>query len=1247
MDLSVFKEKSLFEASKHFFEELNVPVNEITGEPGKAEDILINNYKDRETFTHIKQVYTVGMIDDAAFQSEESRNPDEITEDYDGILVFAVQLNPRDNNYLPTRSQLSEIARAFNREFKYTPVVVLFQYSDERDTYLAFANTERLKCKKEWLEGEKVGKVSLLRDIDINKTHAGHERILNDLKIQRTGRKAIDSFHALYNYWQEVFSVSVLNKKFYRELQSWYFWAIKEVAFPNAPNPFDFDSDTEFEDALKEHKGKNVIRLLTRLLFIWFIKEKKLIPDEIFEEDYISVNLLKEFTPQKPQGVFATGKQTSMYYRAILQNLFFATLNRETNKREFRKEKAHMNVTTLMRYEDYFKNDGAGKFIELMESTVPFLNGGLFECLDKPHPTKKGKQGGDIIIYEDGFSDRPDNVLQVPDYLFFDVDEEVDISGDIGLNSKAYKNAKTRGLLEILKSYKFTITENTPIEEDVALDPELLGKVFENLLASYNPETKTTARKQTGSFYTPREIVNYMVDESLIAYLTNFIQDWKDRSKEESDDDLHKLLAFDNPENPFSNEPELQFQIIKALDACKILDPACGSGAFPMGILQKMVYILEKVDPKNNEWKQRQIERVDKAIEQLEDIDDVDFREKSIKELQAQKTDIEESFANNELDYGRKLYLIENCIFGVDIQSIAVQISKLRFFISLIVDQKIDRNKTNFGVRPLPNLETKFVAANTLIGIEKPKIGDTVNLFESEEVKKLEDKLKKVRHKLFSSKSPKRKRELRDEDKQLREQIAEVLKTNGWPSDTAEKLATWDPYDQNASSPFFDPEWMFDVSNGFDVVIGNPPYHQLSKDKSAKQNYKRYLKSKYKTSAGRLNLFIFFTHEAISLARSEYGIISYIIPNTILTQEYYSDTRKKILEESCLLKIVDYDKMPFENAVVENITLVLRKNKLDDNYVEILQDNLIERIKLARVNQEKFLKQNNFTLNINTSEIVDKIISDNSHRKLSSLCEVNQGIALKGDKSLSLKEENPNNKYYPLLDGRNINKYRVNWDGVYLDYNLDRIHSCKRKDIFETQEKLFFRRVSKDLIFTYDDNQFFALNTLVVVNKKHDCNLGLKALLAILNSDIINYVYQKHFKSTKKVFSEIQARSVKELPIPDLSVNKENILTLLSEILIYKNGLDDLIQKVSNSLVNEAYLPDHIKVRKIDVLDFVEEDINNVFQGRAFETLSDAEKEKVIAQLHQKWTDLENEVVKRMAQFKEKSPDILKVIMEG
>jgi len=230
MKLNHFKEIKFLPAIKALLKELQLPVNYISDEPTTAQEILSPiTYKDNETFRLINDVYFVGMVDDAAFEGNPSFDHTKIKSDYDGILFFGVELNNRDNNLLPTRTQLADIARAFNREYRFTPVVVVYKYSDDEQEYIAFANVERTKYKQEWLEGEKAGKVSLLRDISIERPHRGHEEIIDELKISSSGKKAIRSFDALYKYWQEVFSVNILNKKFYQELSNWYFWAIKNV----------------------------------------------------------------------------------------------------------------------------------------------------------------------------------------------------------------------------------------------------------------------------------------------------------------------------------------------------------------------------------------------------------------------------------------------------------------------------------------------------------------------------------------------------------------------------------------------------------------------------------------------------------------------------------------------------------------------------------------------------------------------------------------------------------------------------------------------------------------------------------------------------------------------------------------------------------------------------------------------------------------------------------------------------------
>ncbi|MCW0511196.1 hypothetical protein [Riemerella anatipestifer] len=238
---------------------------------------------------------------------------------------------------------------------------------------------------------------------------------------------------------------------------------------------------------------EQMIRLITRLLFVWFIKQKHLVPDELFKKDRLS-EILNDFNPES----FSNGN----YYNAILQNLFFATLNKAVIEREFAKLADKRDIKTRYRYSEMFKI--AEEEVLNLFRPIPFLNGGLFECLDKEEST-------DGVKYHlDGFSrsDKkfPNGNLKhrafIPNVVFFGDD-------------------KNEGLIPLLERYNFTVEENVPNEVQVALDPELLGNVFENLLGAFNPETQESARKQSGSFYTPKEIVAYMVDESLIAFLEN------------------------------------------------------------------------------------------------------------------------------------------------------------------------------------------------------------------------------------------------------------------------------------------------------------------------------------------------------------------------------------------------------------------------------------------------------------------------------------------------------------------------------------------------------------------------------------------------------------------------------------------------------------------------------------------------------------------------------------------------------
>ncbi len=378
---------------------------------------------------------------------------------------------------------------------------------------------------------------------------------------------------------------------------------------------------------------------------------------------------------------------------------------------------------------------------------------------------------------------------------------------------------------------------------------------------------------------------------------------------------LHLLAYTDEPHRFTEAETA---QLIHAIDSLKILDPACGSGAFPMGILHKLVFLLSKLDPGNAQWRQRQIDRVRRTIAAAEQIDDSTFRESTIGELEREIESINEAFERNELDYGRKLYLIEHCIYGVDIQPIATQIAKLRFFISLIVEQRLDDTKANRGVRPLPNLETKFVAANTLLGIE-----GQLSL-RSTEISEKERQLAEVRRRHFTARTPQTKERYRQQDARLRREISALLRDLGLPSGTAQELAAWEPYNQNAVADFFDAEWMFGISEGFDITIGNPPY--VRADAPGQQALRQAIKdsAQYETLFGKWDLYIPFIERSYKLLKPG-GFTTLIVSDAYCHAKYALKSQEWFRENSRICCLNFFRDIQIFDAAVRNITYLFQR----------------------------------------------------------------------------------------------------------------------------------------------------------------------------------------------------------------------------------------------------------------------------------------------------------------------------------
>ena len=765
---------------------------------------------------------------------------------------------------------------------------------------------------------------------------------------------------------KKAFSVETLTKEFYGKLFEWYEWAMKPrtgVTFPN-------DDSTPDDD--KRYNNESVIRLITRLMFTWFIRQRDMVRAELFTVEGVKA-LLKNFDSKS--------MEDDNYYRCILQNLFFATFNCQPEKRKFIQRSFHgrsdgFGVKTLYRYEKEFKDPAA--FKELVKKT-PFLNCALFDCLDRQ---QRESEGGKLMLF-DGFSDTRKRQAHVPNGLFFHPE---------------------KGIIPLFDTYEFTIDENNADDADVALDPELLGKVFENLLGAFNPETQETARKATGSFYTPREIVDYMVEESLKNHIKTRLRPKVEVEEKRLDAWLAELFdktaAAEKRELPFDDE--IAAEIRESLYSCKILDPACGSGAFPMGILHCMVRLFGRLDPANYDLNKRLIARYKQETNLPPDpLETAAEREER---LEALKLQLDEG--QHYPDYARKLYLIENCIYGVDIQPIATQISKLRFFISLLCDQLRENwnaESENHGLLSLPNLEAKFVCANTLISL--PKTEGELELMSCSKIPKLREKLQENRHRIFAARTFRQKEKLKARDLGIRDEIREAvrstlakpdkelikvqeeviakLRKDRIPFETprmvreqkavqadffaatqanlgfemvdankpkrdqidaqiefaqrkidselaksstanvtkidqlASLVAGWDPYDQNASSSFFDPEWMFNIADGFDVVIGNPPY--ISHDQIP-NNIPCKSFTCYEPFA---DIYCYFYERGVRLL-SKSGIVSYITSNSFLRVNYGLPLRKFVHESCDIIAMIDIEgSQIFESAIVNTVIAAL------------------------------------------------------------------------------------------------------------------------------------------------------------------------------------------------------------------------------------------------------------------------------------------------------------------------------------
>ena len=782
------------------------------------------------------------------------------------------------------------------------------------------------------------------------------------------------------------------------------------------------------------------------------------------------------------------------YYHSILEKLFFLVLNK---KHEDRKPYVLPNNHEF----------------------VPFLNGGLFEAQDDDFFPKDSKG-----IHSQNFA------LNIPNQWF-------------------------RDFFETLEQYNFTIDENSINDFEVSIDPEMLGTIFENLLAEIDPDTEKSARKSTGSFYTPREIVDYMVEQSLLQYI-------KTKTNIEDEEQLEMLLN-DDTENPFNEKQTIT--ILEALSEVKILDPACGSGAFPMGVLHKIIGLLKKLDKNAVWWKAKQLEKIDNAL--------------------VRKT-METKLNQANSDYIRKLGVIQHSIYGVDIQPIAAEISKLRSFLSLIIDENIDDNHPdgNRGIEPLPNLEFKFVTANTLIGLEAEKQQTTFDFGDNVEILK---ELQKIRNEYLQA-TPRDKEQIKKRFRKVQDKINSTGNTNNL-SKRENQLYHWNPF-SNEDCKWFDPEWMFGVEK-FDIVIGNPPYRIVKKSNTSDEILNVY--KNYKTADFKINLYALFYELSIKLGKVN-SVVSLIIPDTSLNLSAFTKLRQYILNKSYLRSITFYEESVFENATVGKsviLNVIVGQNPQNFDFIrffsyELKKSDKIEIDLVMNDLDKKFTVTtgNKFENNlINKLKSVKQVIND----YYDIYDGINPGSDFTKNQFISQVKKGVHSK--KIIDGKDFDRYtNINWEKNYIEYSeikVDEIRNLlkkegkdftariiKRINFFEV-DKVITRQTADCLIGTFDNQKFYLKNSIhsTIIKYRYKNNLSNYYILALYNSNLLNWFYKKISLEDGRVFPQVKIERLRKLPFilpqtTDLKKIDELVIKILNcnsdDSLLSSSDSDDFRFKI-------------------------------------------------------------------------------------
>ncbi|GAB6391497.1 MAG: Eco57I restriction-modification methylase domain-containing protein [Treponematales bacterium] len=737
------------------------------------------------------------------------------------------------------------------------------------------------------------------------------------------------------------------------------------------------------------------------------------------------------------------------YYTARLEPLFFSRLNTPIQARSAVRA---LHATP-----------------QQIDRTTPCLNGGLF--YDKPNDWLRRE--GDIPFPPDWF----------------------------------------RSLYGHLERFNFTTDESSPQYEQVAIDPEMLGRVFESLLATQFTETGEQVRKSTGAFYTPREIVEYMCRESLRQHLYTALGDESlnagvDKLLDGSDSSF--VTAHTNARRDLWGESSAEAAAKRALAALKdvtILDPACGSGAFPMGMLQLLLKTYERLDPELQTF----------AAKTAAPADTYEIRRRAA-----------------------KLFIIQNNLYGVDIEEMAVEIARLRAWLSIVVDEEDTRN-----VQPLPNLDFKFVRGNSLRKLDRNDLWNAVTI---EQLEKLQDDFFKPS-------------ETADNKKGLLASINAILRR--LTKDGVFDFCIW------FSKAF--------KRGGFDVVIGNPPYVKVE---HLSVPVKNQLLSDFVFSA---DLYEYFIHRGYSLIKQN-GLLALITNDSFLG---FKNTQKvrALFFENDLIEIVKCPAETFEADIYVAIFLCKKTKSQSQEYdtkefVPSADNKHFDIISRGHVsyNFSKSLVHNRLVINSAMVQIFSKF---SSLGRMSDICTVlDTGIHSGNCRDKVFFHDKTKNGLHKMLQGKQISRYSFDWNSPKAKYkycNIDYIpqdipgigrggraskakeywHFCGDPANHLVAERVLLRQSDDDLIACYvnrkQDGLYYTDNTLHTVLPKQ--GYDLKYILALLNSRLLNEVY--HFVSQEqgKAMAQVKTQVVESLPIPNASKKgQEKLAALVDKILAAKSA---------------------------------------------------------------------------------------------